>query len=227
MEGVKMNLLQLRTLALNWLDDLNGTYFTPSIMNQWLNNSQTEVQKRLIKAGQSYFLKCVQTTLVVYQREYVLPDDFLKIHRLEVVTSGLGTNQETAYPLMPVIINQVDITPTNVGTPAGYYFKGNRISLDRLPDSNYTLKLYYSNQILDMTLDTDSPDLRIPPRYQELISLYAAESGFIKDGRAAELLVKRIKEYESHFDTDAQERNVDYPRMVNDMDPAGYGEIFW
>lgn len=221
-----MNLGQLRTLALQWLDDLNGTYFTPSIVNTWINNGQTEVQKRLIKAGQNYFLKCVQTTLVVNQKDYILPDDFMKVHRLELVTSGTGTS-EVAYPLMPVIINQVDVTPTNVGAPSAYYFKANRIVITPIPDTAYILRLYYSNQILDMVNDTDSPDLRIPQRYQELIALYAAQDGFIKDGRGSELLVKKIAEYERHMDTDTQERNVDYPRMVNDMDPAGYGEIFW
>src|ERR1044072_4285102 len=100
-----MNFLQLQSLVSYWLDDLNFGYFTQAQVKVWLNNAQRDTQKRLIKAGQNYYVKYCSTPLVINQRDYVLPSDFKKLHRLEVVVSGSDPN-ESVTPLREITINQ-------------------------------------------------------------------------------------------------------------------------
>jgi len=215
---------ELRTLVLSWLDDANAGYFTPAQVNVFLNNAQRTVQKRLIKAGQNYYVKCVTTSLVVNQADYVLPLNFKKVHRLEIIISGSSPN-ENVCPLAPITINQQDYIANGAGTPSAYFIKKNRLVLRSVPDQTYSMRMLYSYEVADMELDADEPDC--PPAYHELIALHAAEDGFLKDGRSSELLSKKLEQYKIELDQDAQERNQDVPRMVVQTNNDYDGGFFW
>lgn len=206
-----MTLLELKNLVAYWLDDLNFGYFTEAQVTVWLNNAQQEVQKRLIKAAQNYYTKCVQTTLVVNQNSYALPEDFRKEHRLEVILSGTIPN-ESSVTLNPITMNQQDLVQNGVGTPGWYFISRNKIILQPAPDTALTLKLVYSYRVANMVLNSDVPD--VPAHYHELIGLLAAQDGFLKDGRVNDLLLKKIATYEKDMDQDAVERNQDFGRTV-------------
>lgn len=218
-----MNRLELRTLMLSWLDDANAGYFTEPQCNVFLNNAQKTVQKRLIKAGQNYYTICVSTTLVVGQYSYVLPLNFKKLHRLSIV-QGVSPNA-TETPLAFITTNQKDFFPTGTGFPRAYTIRRNRLYLATAPDSTYTMKMIYSYEVPDMTLDTDQPD--VPPSYHELIALHAAEDGFLKDGRVSDLLQKKLKEYEVQLDIDAADRNQDTSRNVVETGDYVSGEFIY
>ncbi len=219
-----MTFLDLQNLTAFWLDDLQFGYFTQTQVKTWLNNAQKEVQKRLIKAGQQYYTECVQTTLVINQFDYVLPQDFKKVQRLEVIVSGTSPN-ECTIPVIPITLNQKDLVVTGNGTPQFYTIKRDRLIVRPAPDTALILRLYYSYQVADMVLDTDIPD--VPDAYQELIALLACQDGFIKDGRSNALLGVKIQDYEKDFDSDAQERSQDQPRsIVVTGDDASSGYYF-
>lgn len=218
-----LTFLDVQNSAAYYLDDLNFGYFTPTQVKLWANNAQREVQKRLLKSGSNYYLRCVTTSLVVNQRDYVLPDDFKKLHRLEMIMSGTAPNEVTSV-ILPMTLNQKELVSQSSGTPQYYFFKKNRIVLHPAPDTVFTLKLYYSYEVADMTLDTDVPD--VPSAYHELLPLLAAEDGFIKDGRASALLEKKLKQFEIDMDSDSQERNQDVPRGIVDTGISG-GAYYW
>ena len=118
-----MNFQNLQDLTVYWLDDLNYGYFTPTQVQRWINNAQYEVQKLLLQAHENYYLTVVQTTMVVGQTDYVLPTDFMKLHRLEIVLSGTIPN-ETKSPLGSITTNQQDLVNLNAnGTPQFYSVK--------------------------------------------------------------------------------------------------------
>lgn len=219
-----MTFLELQNLVAYWLDDLNFGYFTNTQVKVWLNNAQKEVQKRLLKAGQNYYVTPVQTTLVVNQRDYVLPEDFKKLHRLALVISGTCPN-ESMSPISPITTNQQDLVPSGVGTPCAYFFKRDRLVLRPAPDTALVMLMDYSYLVADMVLDTDIPD--VPNSYVELIALLAAQDGFLKDGRSSEILTQKLKTYELEMDQDAQERNQDVSRSVVETgNSADYG-YYW
>lgn len=218
-----LNFLDIQNSTAYFLDDLAFGYFTQTQVKLWSNNAQREVQKRLLKAASNYYLKCVTTSLVIGQRDYVLPDNFKKLHRLEMVMSGVAPNEVTSV-ILPMTLNQKELVAQSSGTPQYYFFKKNRLVLNPAPDTVYTLRLFYSYEVSDMVLDSDVPD--VPSAYQELIPLLAAEDGFIKDGRNSALLEKKLKQFEMDMDSDAQERNQDVPRGIVDTGISG-GAMYW
>lgn len=219
-----MTFAELKNLTAFWLDDLQFGYFTEAQLAVWLNNAQKRLQNRLIKAGENYYNKLVHTTLVVDQREYVLPDNFKDLMRLEVVISGTAPN-ESVSPLRKITLSQKDLVLGGRGTPLWYNFRRNRLVLLPAPDTALTMRMEYAYQVADMTLDSDIPD--VPESYHELLALLACEDGFIKDGRANELLVKKIKEFNVELDSDAEERNLDYPRGVIETGNDATSGYFW
>lgn len=213
---------ELQTLVSVWLDDLAFGYFTRDQVRVWINNAQKETQKRLLKAGQNYYIRCVETTLVINQSEYVIPDDFRKEHRLEIILSGIPPN-ENKQPILPMTINQQDMVQAGPGLPRFYYLKQAKFVLFPAPDTPYIMRMLYSYMVSDMTLDNDVPD--VPSQYHEYLAVLACQDGFLKDGRANELLEKKLMEYQAQLDSDAQERLLDQPRSIvqtgNDAD-SGY-----
>lgn len=206
-----MNFSELRQLVSFWVDDLNLTYFTPTQVNRFLNNAQREVQKLVLNAGQDFYVKCAQTSLVVNQRDYVLPEDFYKVNRLEVVISGVVPN-ETVYRLNPISPNQLDLLGTQVGTPNVYFFKKNRFVLYPAPDTALTLRMLYSYKVADMVLDTDLPD--VPEPYEEMIAVLAAMDCLYKDGRETGPLQEKRDLYMKMLKEDAAQRSLDESRTV-------------
>lgn len=219
-----MTFLQLQNLVASILDDLNFGYFTTDQVKVWLNNAQKEIQKKLIRSGNNYYLKHIQTNLIVGQSEYVLPLNFKKLNRLEVVISGMAPN-ETVSPISPITLNQQDLVYRGSGTPMCYFLRKNRLVLSPCPDQPLVLRMNHSYQIADMTLDTDMPD--IPEDYHELIALLAAEDGFIKDERTSEKLNKKIAQYENDFANDASERLVDMPRQIVETGDSVETGFYW
>lgn len=219
-----MTFLEMQNLTAYWLDDLSFGYFTSAQVKMWLNNAQKRVQKRLLKAGELYYKTDVQTTLVVNQRQYQLPADFKKLHYLEVVTSGTVPNEAT-QPIQPITENQKYLVDSAPGTPAFYTISGSMLLIRPAPDTALTMRMGYSYEVADMVNDSDVAD--VPESYHELLPLLAAEDGFLKDGRASEILAKKLKEFTVETDQDAQERNQDQPRSILETgNDAGSG-FYW
>jgi hypothetical protein len=206
-----MNFNDLQNLTAYWLDDLNFGYFTTTQVQLWLNNAQKEVQKILLQAHQNFYVTPVQTTLVVNQADYVLPSDFVKLHRGEIVMSGTPPN-ESLVPIAPMTLNQQDLVPNQTGTPQYYFFKKNRIRLYPAPDTPLIFRIYYSYQVSNMSLATDIPD--IPESYHEFLAVLAALDGLLKDGRDSNAMLTKKAYYEQLLKEETQDRNEDAPRSI-------------
>ncbi len=218
-----MTRLDLQNLVLQWVDDPLGGYFDPTAFVQpALNRALLEVQKQLIMAGEMYYLKTPPpvTTTVANQGVYILPDDFLKLHRLEYVISGTGTN-ECINALQPITLNQQDLIGNSVtGTPVGFNIQRNRIQLFPTPDQARTLRMFYSYRIVEMTSDSDTPDC--PEEFQEMIAILATMDCFIKDDRAPTNILTKKQYYEQLLKQMAEDRQQVSPRMVVVTEDAGY-----
>ncbi len=123
-----MTRLDLQNLVLQWVDDDAGGYFSASgFVQPALNRALMEVQKQLLQAGENYYIKVPPpvTTTVANQADYILPDDFVKLHRLEYVISGQGVNEEISS-LQFITLNQQDLIGRSVvGTPVAYNIQKN------------------------------------------------------------------------------------------------------
>jgi hypothetical protein len=219
-----MQLSEIRTLALSYLDDTSGGYFTNATMLQFINKAAREVQKQLLQAGENFYVTAQQTTLVPSQAEYILPADFRKTDRVELVTNGLPPN-ESKIVLASISLQQQDILSNNaVGTPNAYVLKKNRMILFPTPDQAYVLRLWYSYRIADMVNDTDIPD--VPYEYHEYIAVLAAIDGMVKDDRPFTNLATMKADYLTLMKQDAEERTEDGSRHIIETSSDGLGSLF-
>lgn len=211
-----MTRLELRNLALFWLDDENAEYFTETNVNNLLDNALRELQKLLIQAGESYYVICAESSTVINQRDYALPSDFLKINRLERITQGSGDTANTER-LRPMTRNELEIGrynngATSQGLPFNYVINKNTFSLYPIPNESKVLRLWYSYRVIDMATDGTSPDA--PEEFHEYIAIMAARDGFLKDGRSLVPIESKLGYYEKLLEEMSENRNVDSPRMV-------------
>ncbi len=218
-----MNLGTLRTLVSQWVDDPQNGYFTVPTLNLFLNNAQREVQKLLIQAEDSYYTKLVTTATIQNQQDYALPDDLLKITRLEVVAGGTGITADRRL-MSNITINQQGQVGGQSGLPYCYYWQKSRLSLLPVPDQVYTLNLYYDYLLVDMVADIDVPD--VPLDFQEYIAVLAAFDCFIKDDRVPANIQIKKDYYEKLLKQMAENRDISGPRMVVMTESDDYGGLF-
>lgn len=216
-----MTLRQLKDLVAAWVDDKQFGYFTEPEVQGYLNHAQKEVQKLLVMAGENFYLDCKETPIVASQARYVLPEDFLKVNRLEFVTDLSGDNLSGA-PLKSITLNQIDLLSVNMGSPTAYYLKKSSLILAPAPDSTpATLRLYYSYRVADMTADTQVPD--VPEEYHEALAVWAAYDCILRDGRDPSALKIKMDLYTKMMNESADERTVDAPRMVVSTENESWG----
>lgn len=215
---------ELKTLTSTWLDDLNMTYFTTAQLGVWLNNAQQEVQKQLLDAGQNWYLKVVETTMVVNQPDYELPSDFMKSHRIEVITAGTFP-AETTQPLKPITPGQIDLFPlASNGTPMCFFFKKYKLIVYPAPDVANVMRLYYSPLVGAMVNANDEPDC--PPEFHEYIAVLATIDGLLRDRRDPSPFIEKRTKYEDLLKKDAAQRAEDSPRSVVITTDDGFGSLF-
>lgn len=202
----------LQTLVGFWLDDPNFGYYTLSTVKTVINNAQREVQKLLLQAGENWYMQPFNTTTVASQGEYVLPSDFLVLHRLELVLSGTAPSEQVVS-IPEITLNEQDLLPNGIGTPEGHYIKKNRLVLYPAPDTTgLTLRLYYSPLVQDMVNNTDVPD--VPTQFQEFIAVLATLDGLYKDGRDPGPFLEKKRYYEQLLKESADRRAESGPRMI-------------
>lgn len=211
---------QIKTLIRGWLDDPNGTYFTDTDVNTWINLAHRQVQMMLLQAGNNWYMKPVESMTVLAQADYVLPSDFMVEHRLEVVLSGTGVN-ENRQALASITTNEQDLIPISSGTPNCYYIKKDRVTLSPTPSQGWVLRLYYSPMVTDLLTDSDTPDC--PEQFMEYIALLGAYNGYIKDDRAPQNLMAKKSEFEALLKQMAVERTQDKSRQVVMVTEYDYG----
>jgi len=217
-----MTRAQLKTIISYWVDDLNKGYFTDDQLNAFINRAQYEVQKLLKMADDSYYRKCQVTTTVLYQQEYVLPDDFLDVVKLEVVLNQTQSSEDASV-VLPCTPQQANLVGLQVGTPVSYYIKKNNLVLFPKPDNAYTLRLNYLYRVTELTNDNQQVDA--PEQYHEFVAVMAALDCFIKDGRDISALLNKKNDYMEMMKRDAQDVTLDSPRMVVETG-NGYGTFF-
>lgn len=218
-----MNFGQLKTLVWSWLDDPLGAYFTDAQVSVWLNNAQRETQKQLIQAGENYYVEKMNGLTIQNEGAYELPMDFKKCHKLEIVLSGTGVNEDRRT-LGWVTLQQLDSVSQQAGSPTVYNIRRNQLHLRPIPDNVYPLRLFQSYRVVDMVNDADIPD--VPEDYTEYLAVLATLDGFMKDQRdPSAFVVAKQDKYLALMKQDSEERDVSAPRQVVTTD-CDYG-VLW
>lgn len=215
-----MTRAEMRTLISQWVDDPDFGYFTEATLNTFINNALYEVQKRLIMAGENFYITCVTTPTVTDQAEYALPDDFWGVRKVKVITGGSGVT--ASYVILDAISMGQSNQFATTGCPQAFYLKKNNIVLVPAPNTDtYTIELEYAYQIPLMTLDNDVPD--VPTHFQEYVAILAAYNCFIKDDRVPSILETKRDQYEKLMDEAADNRVMSKARTIIITSDGYYG----
>lgn len=218
-----MTFEELKTLFSYWVDDLQFGYFTEPQAEVFINNGFKELQKKLINQGQDWYVKIVTRSTIINQARYVLPCDFRKIRRMELVENP-GVN-ESSKQLRRITMNQQDQWG-KTGIPEVFYVMKNELVLKPEPQELRTIRMHYIYRAPVMVNPGDVPDA--PEEYHELCAIYGALDAFLKDGRDPSLLLEKTKAFEEALKNDFQERIVSQPRFINSQydDEGGFGVLF-
>lgn len=217
-----MTFLELQDLVLSWLDDLEAGYFTRPQIKRWINNGLRELQKQLIQANESYYLRCQMTACVINQPAYALPADFYKVRLLEYCPSGTGTNvNDPWYMIVPCTMVESMSIPIGPAAPSVYYLKKDCLVLKSVPDNTYPLRLTYDYEVSEMTSDNEMPDA--PVDYHEYIAVLATIDGLLKDGRESAQFNEKKKTYTELMKQNATQRQIDQPRHIVSTEFDGDG----
>lgn len=206
-----MTFLECQTLLGDTVDDAAFGYFTLSVVKQRLNLAQRELQGLLVRAGHSYYTKCVKTNTVASQKAYALPSDFYSLTLLEKVISGSGDTADT-MPISYISPAQRYQTTSQSGDPDVYWFEKNNLILRPTPNRIQEFHLEYVYQVVDMVADGDLPDA--PLQYHEFVSVLAAKKCFLKDGRPLAPIQEDLARLDKELKSIADTRRVDGPRMT-------------
>lgn len=219
-----MTFLELQNLVLSWLDDLEAGYFTRPQISRWINNGLRELQKQLIQANETYYLRCQMTNCVINQAAYALPADFYKLRLLEYCPSGPGTQvTDPWFMILPCTMVESLSVPQGPAAPTVYYLKKDCIVLKSVPDNTYPLRLTYDYQVSEMTNDNEEPDA--PIDYHEYIAVLATIDGLLKDGRESAQFNEKKKAYVELMRQNMTQRQIDQPRWVVTTEDMG-GDVY-
>ena len=169
-------LAEIRTLALEYIDDRAQDRWSDAQILPLINEAQREIQANIDEANEEFFVKgqsyTVATTHDSY--EFDLPADFERVVRAERERSG-------KKPLEAIWLDYSSRHEAGVGDHRKLvrtqerpvcYLRGDKIGVVD-PSGSYTLCLWYNYEVPDLAIDAD--ETLIPDRWANLIALVAAK----------------------------------------------------
>ncbi len=214
-----MTRLEMQQLFLQWVNDPNGSFYSPAnFVQPALNRALMELQKQLVMSGDLYYTKSPPATAVTVQNQtdYVLPSDCLKLNRLTIDTDT-STPIPNFSPILPITPAEAVRYGNLMGLPEAYVLTKNKITLYPCPTTaNQILRLYYTYQVAQMTSDSDTPDA--PEIYHEYIVVLAVIDANIKDETSLTNIKEKQTRYQELMKQMAMDRSMDRPRMIRCLD---------
>lgn len=136
-----------------------------------LNIGYQKLVNRVRTLNQDYYVREARTDLVADQETYSLPDDFSKLRKLMI---GYNSANQLYSAIRIDRAALMDNDQTFTTARPAYTFISNAIEIFPTPTQAVTngMFLWYVEEVADLTLDADEPD--VPIGYESLPVLYAA-----------------------------------------------------
>lgn len=173
------NLGQLRTDLRDLLNEPVAGFWSDAQLNRYLSKGATRVYSIIVAMRQEWFtipMTFLTQTYVpnVVSNSYVVPNDLMEIRRVELI-------QDTSAPETTIVkLDEMKFPRTEAGgdwlftapgQPVRYIFKNQNITLLPPPDGVYTIRLWYTQRPLDITVDSAVPTT--PIDFHDMLVYYA------------------------------------------------------
>lgn len=226
-----MTVLEAFNYTASQVDDISFGYFTKPQLLIYLNQAVQETQKKLIAAGNNWYLKKTDDSgpnayfTVANQSAYTPPTDLLDINRLEIVQNpGLNENR---IALTSITLNQKDyFNGYYTQFPAAFFFEKVNINLVPAPQTGGLLiRYWYTYRAAPLVNDGDTID--VPQEFVEYVVYQMILKCFAKDGRDPGYFLQMVKDIENRLERQAIMRAQDRaPSVIQCSDGSGYGGFY-
>lgn len=196
--------------------DNTSSFWTDSILIQYFNQVQQEVQNEIIQTFEDYFLTQTNLTIVNGTAQYALPTGFIKVRRVEDIR-----NPTDPVEILPTGINERGTkgplvrNTSSTYWPGGYYLKGSYIVFTDTPTFSDTsaITLYYLKSLTDLSAASSVSDIPVehhPVLVWGLVKnmLFQQQSDTAKADTEYEKKLQRLRSY-------CEDRQVQRPRRVH------------
>jgi len=225
-----MTVLESYNYVASQVDDLLFGYFTKPQLLIYLNQAVQETQKKLIAAGNNWYLKKTDDSgpnayfTVVNQSSYAPPADLMDINRLEIVQNP-GVN-ENRVALTSITLNQKDYFHGYTQWPVAFFFEKTNINIVPAPQvGGLLIRYWYTYRIAPLVAESDTIDL--PQEFVEYANYLVILKCFAKDGRDPGYFLQMVKDIEGRLERQAIMRAQDHaPQIVQTSDGSGYGGFY-
>jgi len=150
-------LLQLRTSFL-----VRGGYersgdITPAVANELLNDALEESYNIIVERWDDYYTIVSPTFVTVAgTAAYVLPADFYKLRKVEILISGVATDPQARWGrLYPIAVDDTHREYILTAKRYKYRLSLAQVTLVPVPQAVETLRVFYIPQAPQLTNDTD------------------------------------------------------------------------
>jgi hypothetical protein len=217
-----ITLAQLRTEARERADMQNNNFVKDSELNNYINNSISELHDLLIQAYESdYYINEVEFTTTSQQDSYdlstVISDD--NFYKLRGVDAKL--NNSEWFTLQPFTFNERN-RRQNFGawrylgiSNVRYRLVGNTIRFTPVPDDNIPVRLWYIPTAQVLTNDTDT--LRDLNNFSEYIIVDAAIKMLAKEESDTTQLERTKAQLKRRIEEAANNRDAGMGDSVSDV----------
>jgi len=212
-----MNALALRTEVLN--HGFDGSIFTSSVLNQYLNDAIGDLCSRAFYYGEE---QEQVTTTVAGTANYAFPTDLTKLRSVRLTSP----QQELSL----IDLRDIDRSTPSSGVPYCYALNGAGITVYPTPDAAYPMNVRYFQILSPLVYDTDVPSL--PPRYHRSLTYFVIARCFERedDIQQAQYYDSKWEQTIKNLKSDLVFPLTDGPRQVKsqwDSGPVKPGWGFW
>lgn len=185
-----MTLEDLRASARSKADEQATGFIDTTELDRFINQGMRFVYGKIAQRFENYFITEGTTAnsgkfnTVAGTQGYSLPTTLMKLVRVESRTSSSTNDNDYLRVRTDNIANDMgtNFSPLREGyvPDFGYFIAGNKIYFKPVPQSAYTVRLWFIPRATALSLVSDTPS--VPEEYHELIAEYAAIQCLAKSG---------------------------------------------
>jgi hypothetical protein len=220
----EVTLAQLRTRVRRRADMENTDFVADAELNDFINESLSELHDLFITKYEHHILKSVEIALVSGQEVYSFGNDFgisdfMKIAGLDIIS---GSNVETLHPFMFRERNAYNQSPPLASGIDNfkYSIQGEEIKLIPTPTNENTLRMWYIPQFTKMEVDLDEVGDTMPymsPGWEEYAIVDSAIKCLQKEESDTQQLELKKMQLISRIDSIAANRDSGEPMRITDV----------
>lgn len=216
----QVSLQWVRLMAQLRADLFNSQFISLAEWNSYISNSYKDLYNLLVqKFGDEYFSSSTYTwTLSGSNQLYPLPNDFYKATLIEISLNPADPNSwitlKKYMKRQQNLYNYPNVFTMYAVTNVRYRFTGNFIQLVPIPQSGFTLRMWYAPRPQILYADTDLLDGIAG--YEDMIILSAARKALLKQEQDVAELDAEIQYLYQRIDEAAGNRDIGEPERVSD-----------